>query len=333
MTDATISPAPGPVEPTPMSFDQGVNAIESLLSDDREDDLKGADGAKPVEPSAEGQPADEDDDLVLDDADEEGNADVEPQAPLTVGDDYEVTLDGGEKITLGQLKRNNLYQQDYSKKTEALARERDQSHAEIRQLRETADKEISQQRERLRTIAARYFPQAPTREMLEQDPIGYMHAVQDYQERVAEMQALDQEDAARTAEVMKKQEEQATAFRTEEWGKFLANNKPLQTKEGLQAFREDVRKYGIESYKLTPEEVQGVVDSRFMQILADAIRYQKAKAKAKTVKEELAPKPKLVQQQRMNHQTVQSRDRMGRFETARQNGSIDAVARSIEDLL
>jgi hypothetical protein len=132
---------------------------------------------------------------------------------------------------------------------------------------------------------------------------------------------------------MKQQEAAAATFRTEEWGKFVTSNQSLKTEDGLKSFRKDVETYGIGEYKLTPDELRGVVDSRFMQVLADAIRYRKAKAKAKVVKDELAPKPKLIQQQRMSHQTSQTRDRAGRFEAAFKTGSINDVARSIEDLL
>lgn len=333
MTEATTSPAPGPVEHTPMSFDDGVSAIESLLSDDRESDPKGTDGAKPVEVKPEAKEAEDDSELVLDDAEDDENADVETAAPSAVTDETEVTLEDGTKISIGQLKRNNLFQRDYSKKTEEFQRHREAEEAKLQKLRSEAETEISQNRERLLQVAAKYFPKRPTTELLNEDPIAYMHAVEDYNQRVAEMQALDAETQQQNEQRTQKQKEEAEQFKAQGWDQFITANSHLKNADKLKAFRDDVKKYALGDYKLTAEEIQSVADPRFMQIIHDAILYRRAKEKAVAVKSELAPKPKLMTQQRMSTQAAVGRDRSGRFEALRQARSIDAAARSIEDLL
>jgi len=45
MSDTTTSPATGPVDNTSLSFDEGIEAIGNLLSDDPEMDLAGSDEA------------------------------------------------------------------------------------------------------------------------------------------------------------------------------------------------------------------------------------------------------------------------------------------------
>lgn len=339
MTDtATTSPS-GTVEQAPMSFDAGVNAIESLLSDDPETDLEGAGEAAASEGSTvEAQAEDDEPDLVLDDDEIDVAAQVSTEAPSEPTDDVFITLKDGEKISLGDLKRNNLFQRDYSRKTEELARHKEQLDQDFNKRVSAAEDDIRQRRDFILDNWQRFIPQEPDRAMMDErsdkfDPIGYMQARAQYDDAIGRLNAMHAERVNETTSAAEKQTAEAEEFAREEWGKFLAGNKRLQDETKLKAFRDDVKSIGVEHYKLKAEELQSVTDHRFMQVLHDAIAYRKLVAKSQAAKQEITAKPKLRQQQRMSPQNVQSRDRQGRFENARQAGSIDAVARSIEDLI
>jgi hypothetical protein len=154
-----------------------------------------------------------------------------------------------------------------------------------------------------------------------------------YQERMKMLNSLAQQ---------KQQEEQKTTEQKQaELAEYLAAQKQLLVQKlphlkddgKREAFKKEAHEIGGKVYGITPEELGQIADARYMQILHDAIAYQKLKAKAATVQKQVVAKPKLVQQQRMAPQTVQERDRQGRFESLRKSGSIDAAARAIEALL
>lgn len=338
MTDTTTSPETGPVDATPLSFDQGVSAIEGLLNDD-----PGTDHVEPeVAPSAaasetpEGEEGEEE--LVLDDVELEGVAEEEPEAPKTVTDDTEVELEDGTKISIGQLKRNNLFQRDYSKKTEEFARQKEAEEARIQALRSEAENEIRQQREFVLGYAQQFMPQAPSVAMLDEkspdyDPIGYTMEKARFDQQMQHLNTIWQQKEQETVAQRQRQEEEAKAFVAEQQQKLLEALPHLKNEVRKEAFRKDIKDIGIGLYGVTEQEVNSIGDARFMRILHDAIMYQKAKAKAADVQKQVVAKPKLVQQQRMAPQAVQDRDRAGRFAQLRQEGSIDAAAKAIEALL
>lgn len=339
MTDtATTSPS-GTVEQAPMSFDAGVSAIENLLSDDPETDLEGTGEAAAKEGNTvEAQADDDEPDLVLDDDDTGEAAEVSTEAPSEMSDDVVITLKDGEKISLGDLKRNNLFQRDYTRKTEELKQQREQLQTEFQQQVSAAENDIRQRRDFILDNWQRFIPQEPDPAMMDDksekfDPIGYLQAKQQYDDAFGRLNTMHAERVNEANANSEKEKADAAEFAREEWGKFLDGNKRLQDETKLKAFRDDVRTFGVGHYKLTTEEVQGVTDHRFMQVLHDAIAYRKLVAKSQAAKQEITARPRLRQQQRMSPQNVQSRDRQGRFENARQAGSIDAVARSIEDLI
>lgn len=339
MTDSATTSPSGTVEQAPMSFDAGVSAIESLIADDPEMDLGGADEAAPREgDTVEAQAEDDEPDLVLDDDDTGEVADGAADASSEPDDGVVITLSDGEKISLGDLKRNNLFQRDYTRKTEELKQQREQLQQEFQQQVSAAENDIRQRRDFILDNWQRFIPQEPDRSMIDSnspnyDPVGYMEAKAQYDDTIGRLNAMHNERLNETTAQTEKEKADAEEFARQEWTLFLDGNKRLQDEGKLKAFRDDMKEIGLGHYKLRPEEIKAVTDHRFMQVLHDAVAYRKLVAKSQAAKQEITAKPKLRQQQRMSPQTVQSRDRQGRFENARQSGSLDAVARSIEDLI
>lgn len=331
MTDTT-SPS-GTVEnaPTSFSLNEGVSAIESLLSDDLEGDLKSADVAKPAEAKTDAtEEAEDDADLVLDD-DETGDvAEPETEAPPAITDDYEIEVDG-EKITLGQLKRNNLFQRDYSKKTEQLAQERQALQAESQKLRSEFENELRKRFEFIDQYANKFIPQKPVYDPA--DPIGYLEAQQAYEQQMGEWTQLQQLKEQELSQMTEKQQEQAKEWEAEQRNVLFTKVPALKTEDKRKKFLEDVPAVAFTHYGVTPEEFSNLKDGRYLAILHDAIQYRKAVAKSKEVKQQVVTKPKLNDKQRMNVQGAQVRDRLGRFEQLRKSGTIDDAARSIMDFV
>lgn len=335
MTDTTTAPS-GSVDATPMSFDQGVNAIESLLGDVPEKDSVEVPVAEPqaevvTEPTVE---AGEDDDMLAALTNEPvEEAEVQTEAPATVPDTAMVTLDDGTTISIAELKTNNMFQRTFSRKTEELARHREQLEQQVSQRLSEAENELRQRRDVVLELASQFMPPEPGLEMMQTDPLGYIEAKAMYDARMRQLNDLHMRREQERAAEQQRAQQQTQSFIAEQQQKLFEVLPQLKDEAKREAFRKDVMDVGVKLYGVTPGEANSINDHRYMRILHDAIAYQKLKQKAGSVQKQVAAKPKLVQQNRMAPQAVQHRDQQGRFENLRKEGSIDAAAKAIEAFL
>lgn len=331
MTDTT-APS-GSVEATPMSFDEGVSAIENLLGDVPDTDSVEDARAKPAAEVTEAPAGDEDDALLsaLDDGNEGETETTEPAAPAPVPDTATVTLEDGTTISIADLKTNHMFQRVFTKKTEELARHKEQLEADYKAKVSEAENEIRQKRDLILDNYHLIVPKEPSYDP--NDPVGYIEEMAQYQERMKMLNTLWQQKQQEEQKTTEQQQAQMAEYMAEQKQLLVQKLPHLKDDGKREAFKKDVADIGGKVYGVTPEEVSQIADARYMQILHDAIAYQKLKAKAAAVQKQVVAKPKLVQQQRMAPQTIQERDRQGRFESLRKSGSIDAAARAIEALL
>lgn len=336
MTDTT-SPS-GTVDNGPLTFSEGVEAIENLLPSAPEMDLAPADEDK-TNGTPEEAPADDEEHIVLEDDETVDSSEEEAKAPATISDDHMVTLQDGQTISLGELKRNNLFQRDYSQKTEALRREEERLRFDYEQRVSQAEAEIRQKRDFVLQIYSQVAPQAPPRPnvSVEEDPFAWMTYTEQkerYEAHMGEINRLYHEAQAEQQAVEAQKQQQFQANLEQEREKMLAKLPKLKDEKKFEEFRSDVGEIATSAYGFSPEElVTGLTDHRMVQVLHDAIQYRKALKRASAAKQEVGTKPRLETKQRMAPQSVQVRDRQGRFEALRQQGSIDNAARLIETLI
>ena len=113
---------------TDTSFDKGVDDTASLLSEPDED-LQNEEQAHAKQGSGPDDASDAVDDQV--DAEEGDGPDEIAAGGRFVSRDAKVRLDDGTVISVGDLARNNLYQRDYTRKTEELKAERETLKASV----------------------------------------------------------------------------------------------------------------------------------------------------------------------------------------------------------
>jgi hypothetical protein len=316
-----------------MSFDEGVSAIENLLGDVPETDSVEDAKAKPATEVTEPPVGDEDDALLsaLDDGNEGETETTEPVAPAAIPDTAMVTLEDGTTISIADLKTNNMFQRVFTKKTEELKAEKIALHEEHQRKVSEAENEIRQKRDLILENWQLIVPKEPVYDP--NDPVSFLEETAAYNERMKMLNNLWQQKQQEAQKTNEQQQAQANEFIAAQ-KQLLVQKLPHLKDEGKrEAFKKDISDIGGKVYGITSEEVGSIADARYIQILHDAIAYQKLKAKAATVQKQVAAKPKLVQQQRMAPQTIQERDRQGRFESLRKTGSIDSAARAIEALL
>lgn len=333
MDDTTITPVgddAAPVDNAPMSEDEGDRAIENFLSGGALP--KGDNAAEEEAPTGSDTPDGDDEELVIHaDDDPDQQQDEKAPAPATVGDDFMVTLQDGQQISLGDLKRNNLFQRDYTFKLEGHKKQVQEFEA----WKSAELQKITQHRDQVLAYAEQHMPQPPDPSMMDQtspnyDPIGYMEQQHQYQQVVGRLNAISRQKQAEQLEAQRHQEAEAEQRRQYEKERLFLALPKLRDKEKQSAFFADVRKYVPEVYNLDANEILELENSGAMMMVHDAIEYRKALARGKAAVKDLPGKPRLEGRQRSTPQTQQARDAQGRFEALRKTGSVEAADRAIE---
>ena len=200
-----------------------------------------------------------------------------------------VKIDGKEEHwTLDQLKQSAAGQGYINQKM--------QENASLeKQLKEQSQALAQQQQE----ILAMYqnaqqgglqAPTPPTKELFDQDPIGYMEAKLQYDEakathdqRLTELHGMQQQQA-------KQQQEAQQAYLAEQAQVLTQHIPELADPEKGEKLKSSLIETGV-YYGWTPEEMSKVADARYVRALNDARKYrqlvankQKSQAKAKGVR-------------------------------------------------
>jgi hypothetical protein len=331
MSDNDLLAPAGPVDDSPLSLTQGDEAIANLIGGDLGTDLAaGQPEQKPDTPVDSGPDGDDDDGIVIGDDDIDGEGGDAPQEPEFKGgrfasDDAKVTLEDGSVISIAELKRNNLFQRDYSKKTEELAAQRKGVEDKDRQLAELSTA-IENQRRFIDAWAKKNVPRPPDPQLLQTDPYKYMQDQAEYQQRVTEYnqfyQSVEQEH--RTKATMSAEE---SGRRLEAEMTKLAEAIPLlKSPEKARQWAADTASMAEAVYGITGQELSQVVDHRFLRVLNDAAKWQRAVAKkgqgqAPAVQQQQRPAPRIPPQQRMSQQAPAQRDGSNALDRLRQTGS------------
>jgi hypothetical protein len=335
MPDSNLPGSPGPDVTTPQTYDDQVEELSNLLGDP-ETDLPADD-----QDEAAAQPEDVEDDDPLgleaedvetDEAEEQdGSDEPEIKGGRFAPDTAKVTLDDGSVITVAELKRNNLFQRDYTKKTTELkARE-----TEV----ETLKSEVSQQAQSLdqfRDYAAwyaeTYLPKQPEpfKGNRIQDPMGYLEWSQQNDEWQAHAQAyqtFQQQRQIAEQQNQRETQQQAQARLATEREALLKAIPVLRDPGKAKATWEAIVSGAREHYGITEEEVNTVGDHRMLVALRDALAYRRIKAKAPQVQAQVAAKPAIRQGKRSAPTAAITKERQARAERLRNSGSFaDGVA-------
>ena len=307
-------------------------SIEETESQPVEDDEVLEDEAEEVEESEE-ESEEEDDYEATDNRDAEGeDAEV-----------YTVKVDGEEiEVSLEELQQGYQRQSDYTKKTQGLSEER----KEI----EDGRNQVAQELEYLNTQRQQYqqalgqlgqqllaginrFQGVDWAKLKADDPIEYVtkrdefreeqERIQQVQVQQQQVQAQAQADFQRNQEALAKEEAKKLADLIPEWNDT----------EARPQLQKSIREYGYDQ-GYTKEEIDGLVDSRSVNVLLKAMRYdemQKADVKSKKVKN----KPKMVKAgTKRNPKTDANRRRRAEMSNQlKSTGKVADAARMMEDLL
>ena len=314
----------GTAEDSTLSFNDGVDAISNLIEDpetDPQDTVEAKDTADSETP---------------DEADAEDAEDPDGSEPLKGGrfapDSAKVTLDDGSVITIAELKRNNLFQRDYTRKTTELKTERDAFAQQKSQLDQHAQS-LAQQRDFILSAAQKFIPQPPSRELLQSDPLQYMQAKADYEERMQVFNQLAYQQQANSRLTEEQQAEATNQLRQEESKRLLEAIPEFKDRNVYQNFWNDAVETMASKYGFSKTEIEETLDHRFYVAMRDLVKFHKALNKAPQVKQEVEKKPQMISgSRRMDPKAKTSREAQQRAENLRKSGSFDAGVAALMDL-
>ena len=222
------------------------NTEESVVDSDDEDEYE----------SEENEPAEED-----------------PQSVFTV------KVDGEEvEVTLDQLKQGYSGQKYVQKGM--------QQAAEARKQAEAVYQALAQERQNLQQLVAGIQqggiapPVEPSREMFTQDPVGYMEAKMEYEDRLNQWNAVQQQlNQQSQAEAQARQEHARREAQV-----LMEKIPELRDAKTAAQFKNDIVHAATEYYGF-PEEVLGnITNHNELLVLRDAMLYRKMMANEGTVK-------------------------------------------------
>jgi hypothetical protein len=294
-TAPTQAPPPAPNLTQAEVEDRVAAAFMDSLDESTQEAPAPSDQADPEAPEDEESSTDADAEADADEAEAEPDegeaedeADEEEQAPKPKkqpGDDVEVRLDDGSKVTLRELKRGFLRQSDYTRKTQEAAEIRKAAQAE----REALSTVAEQQKQAFEVAAALIrdqIPDPPDPALIQTNPQHYL-ALKEQRERaqlklheLAVAYQQSQEGVKQQTEAQKKAQTEAERKELEdlkrsEYEALVKALPKLGTEEGRKAFLTEAAEIGGRVYGIKPEQIGNIISHVEVRILHDAIQWRK----------------------------------------------------------
>lgn len=213
----------------------------------------------------------DDDDVDYDDVDlEDYEEETQPQL-------ITVKSDGKEKqVTLDELKQGYAGQDYIQRRMQEVAQLEKEFKTQAQHLAQQ-QQQFLQLQQQAQQIGMKP-PEAPSRELFDRDPIGYMEAKMEYDEAVVQynqyvgqIRQLQQQQQVMT-------EQQRQQFLAEQ-AEILKQHLPeIADPERGEKLKADLIKTGTH-YGFTEAEIQGVTDARYVRALNDAMKWRRLQQK------------------------------------------------------
>lgn len=225
--------------------------------------------------------SEEEDDVEDDDEDAEETSFDENQL-------FPVTVDGKEiMVTFKEMQRGYSGQQYVQKGMQQAAEMRKEAESVYNAL--LAERQnVAQLYQQLQSGQVATPPQPPSRELFNSDPIGYMEAKLQYDEAVQAYQMQQNQFAQLSAQQTQAQQAAMQAYIKQELASLTEKVPELADPKSAEKVKEQLVNTGIE-YGFSPEEVAGIMDSRAVHVLRDAMKYREILAGKKKADEKANP--------------------------------------------
>lgn len=228
----------------------------------------------------------DDDDVDLDDVEFDNTPEVEAAEETNL---IPVKINGKEEMwTLDQLKQSASGQGYINQRMQEIAQLEKQYKAQTQQLAQQQQQflQMQQQAQQIGMTP----PEAPSKELFDRDPIGYMEAKIQYDEAVAQYNQHVQQIQQMQQQQQAMSEQQRQQFLAEQ-AEILRQHLPeIADPEKGDKLKAELVQTGAH-YGFTEAEIQGVADARYVRALNDAMKWRRLQQKKKDAMKGEQPKP------------------------------------------
>jgi hypothetical protein len=267
--------------------------VENEDNSTNEDDESEEEETEESGSEAEDESDDEESEDESDDEEEDEKEDTDSagkQDPV-----FTVKIDGTDKqVTLSELKRGYSGQQFVQKGMQEAAGQRKQAE-EVYAALLNERQQIAQLYQQIQGGQIATPPKAPSREMFDSDPIGYMESKMNYDDDVAKYQQQNEQFQQLSAQQSQAEQAARQAYLMREVETLKTVIPELGNPERAGKFKEQILQAG-QAYGYTADEISQVVESRALHVLRDAMKYReimsgkkKADEKAQSARPKSAP--------------------------------------------
>ena len=211
-------------------------------------------------------------------AEEEESEEVEEQPDKY----YRVKLDGTDyEVTLDEALAGYQRQQDYTKKTQAIADEKKQLQAE----QEAAKQERLQYQQRVEHLVQQQQSQQPVEpdwdQLYEADPLEWMKQKENFRSQKEQNLELQQEQFRIRQQQEYEQQEQMKVHLSQQHQTLMDAIPEWQDPKVMQQEKAQIRQYAVDTLGYSAEEISQVYDARAVQALRHGMIASGLKGKGK----------------------------------------------------
>jgi hypothetical protein len=291
-----------------LNVNQAASAFENLMGDSEE-----ADNSQAEEQTEEVQ--------------EEVEYDDEPKPR------YKVKASGEEvEVELDELIKGYQQGTDYTKKSQALAEQRKAIEAERGHLEQVKQERqaYAQKLQALDSFLTQQHQGVDLEVLRETDPIGYAVAVAEQSQREKQLAVVRNEQQRIAQQQQAEQQSQLQAHLRSESEKLVSLIPELATPQG-DAVRKQIRDYA-KSVGWTDQELSSVYDSRAVQTLYKAMKYEQLQKSKPELNKRLVAAPKMMRSGTSAPPTRSAQDKQA-MQRLRETGKVTDAARAFERFL
>ena len=310
-------------------------AIQTIAKDENQEQPE---GEKPEgeEVEATAEQAEIEEEGSEEQPEEPETEDEEEQASVELTDDLEIELEDGERTTLAELKNAKKqikeFHRDYTRKTEIVKQDRivveEKAQAVLQQVQQ-----LQQERENFLAVVHEFLGAPPQRPSVspQEDPMAWMeyNAQRElYAEKWEKVNSVQGQREAERQRMEQERQQQLPKIIESERAKIVEKFPKMKDPEVAKKTTAEMLDVIPRVYGFSQEELQQVIDSRYVHILMDALEYNRIKTAQPAAKEKVASKPPLIKaQKRQSPAAKQGQERRELHDRLRKSGSkMDAVA-------
>lgn len=296
-------------------------------------------GDPPEEEDTLTDTADEESDGEAEEA-EEAEASEEEDADYDKGrwaaDDARVRMPDGNYVAVSELKNGYLRQDEFSRKTQGFARERDAFEAQREQIQQAA----TQYRDRLDQVdhwLEQSKPQRPSvpYDMNDPETWGAWGAYREGQAQWDEASRYWQAQRQELEDKTKREDEENNRAQAQREMEALYGRIPsLRDPAKQNAFVAEAARLGAQHWGISEQDVRSIADHRLFLVLKDAMAYRRLQTRKPKAKAEIEEKPQMLRTSRRADPKVEKRrGKTERFARLNKTGSKEAGIASLLDVV